>query len=58
MNFNISEVTQRYCPVIKSNVLFQTARNGDSCSEENCLNSHICNKEFGGCQNSYCKNRA
>jgi len=55
MKFTISEVTERYCPVIKSNVYFEISHSTNNCNTENCMNSHICEKEHGGCKNRYIK---
>ena len=44
-------ITERYCPVIGKNVLFETEASGYVKRSPVCLNLHICYVKLGGCKN-------
>lgn len=48
----IKSVVEKYCPVVGHNVAVEVTSCGYSELSSNCLHSHDCERERGGCTNS------
>lgn len=49
----IKSVIEKYCPVVKHNVAVEVTRCGYKELGSCCLNKETCEKQSGGCSNSF-----
>lgn len=49
----IKAVTEKYCPVVGHNVVVEVTRCGFKETGAKCLQGYFCNKERGGCTNTF-----